>query len=145
MSEEFTRPTRSLKGRVAIVTGAGSLGDGIGNGRASAILLAEAGAQVVCVDLEIELAERTVAMIRADGDIESIAIKADVAVEEDCKAVVAETIRRFGRVDILVNIVGIGGALGSAKEVDMGEWARGMEINVASMVMMAKYSIPEME
>ena len=52
MPEEFPRPTRSLVGRVAIVSGAGAAGDGIGNGRASAILLAEAGANVVCVDLE---------------------------------------------------------------------------------------------
>ena len=50
MSEAFTRPTRSLAGRVAIVSGAGAAGDGIGNGRASAILLAEAGCNVVCVD-----------------------------------------------------------------------------------------------
>jgi NAD(P)-dependent dehydrogenase (short-subunit alcohol dehydrogenase family) len=57
---EFSkRPSRSLIGRVAIVTGAGSRGDGIGNGRAAAILLAEAGANVICADLSIEDASRT--------------------------------------------------------------------------------------
>ena len=57
MSEAFKRPTRSLSGRVAVVTGAGAAGDGIGNGRASAILLAEAGCNVVCVDIKKELAK----------------------------------------------------------------------------------------
>ncbi|KAK4580530.1 hypothetical protein LTR86_000733 [Recurvomyces mirabilis] len=145
MSDDFPRPPRSLKGRVAIVTGAGALADGIGNGRASAILLAEAGANVVCVDLKAELAERTVEMIRKDGFGESVAVMANVVKEDECKAVVEAAVKRYGRVDILVNVVGVGGALGTAKDVDMVEWAKSMEINVASMVMMAKYAIPEME
>ncbi|TKA68157.1 hypothetical protein B0A55_07444 [Friedmanniomyces simplex] len=142
---EATRPTRSLKGRVAVVTGAGALEDGIGNGRASAILLAEAGCEVVCVDLKVELAERTVQMIQEEGLAKSIAVKANVTDEADCKKVVETTIEHFGRLDILVNVVGVGGALGTAKDVDMTEWAKGMEINVASMVMMSKYAIPAME
>ncbi|KAK3644226.1 hypothetical protein LTR56_009763 [Elasticomyces elasticus] len=142
---ELTRPTRSLKGRVAIVTGAGSLNEGIGNGRASAILLAEAGCNVVCVDLKVELAERTVAMIEKDGLGKAIALKANVVNESECKQAVETTVKHFGRLDILVNVVGIGGALGTAKDVDMVEWAKGMEINVASMVMMSKYAIPAME
>ena len=56
-----------LAGRVAIVTGAGSAGDGIGNGRAAAILLARSGAHVLCVDRDAALAERTAAMIAAEG------------------------------------------------------------------------------
>ncbi|KAK5737051.1 hypothetical protein LTR17_007012 [Elasticomyces elasticus] len=135
---ELTRPTRSLKGRVAIVTGAGSLNEGIGNGRASAILLAEAGCNVVCVDLKVELAERTVAMIEKDGLGKAIALKANVVNESECKQAVETAVKHFGRLDILVNVVGIGGALGTAKDVDMVEWAKGMEINVASMVMMSK-------
>ncbi|KAH9832738.1 putative oxidoreductase [Teratosphaeria destructans] len=139
------RPTRSLTSRVAIVTGAGSLGDGIGNGRATAILLAEAGATVVCVDLELELAERTVRMIEADGHAgKAIAVKADVTNESDATRVVQTAVEKFGRLDILVNVVGVGGAHGTAVEVDMGEWAKGMEVNVGSMVIMAKYAIPEM-
>ncbi len=55
--------TDGLEGRVAIVTGAGARDDGIGNGRAAAILLAASGARVLCVDKEVDLAERTVAMI----------------------------------------------------------------------------------
>lgn len=144
MSEHFTRPTRSLAGRVAIVTGAGAAGEGIGNGRASAILLAEAGASVVCVDLDISLAQRTAEMIQTDGHGKVVAIKANVASEPDCKAVVEKAVSEYGRVDILVNGVGVGGATGTAVDVDMAAWAKSMEVNVGSMVMMAKYAIPEM-
>ncbi|KAK3072011.1 hypothetical protein LTR53_007599 [Teratosphaeriaceae sp. CCFEE 6253] len=138
MGDQPTRPTRSLKGRVAIVTGAGALGDGIGNGRAAAILLAEAGCDVVCVDMKVDLAERTVGMIEEDGHGRAVAVKANVTDEKDCKATIDTAIDKFGRVDILVNVVGVGGALGTAKDVNMVEWAKSMEINVASMVMMSK-------
>ncbi|PPJ50956.1 hypothetical protein CBER1_06520 [Cercospora berteroae] len=145
MAETFPRPTRSLKGRTAIVTGAGALGDGIGNGRAGAILLAEAGCSVVCVDIKHELAQRTVDMIEQDGFGQAIAVAADVTKEAECKGIVSTAIEKFGRLDILVNVVGVGGATGTAVEVDMVEFAKGMEINVGSMVMMAKYAIPEMK
>lgn len=144
MNEEFPRPTRSLAGRVAIVSGAGAAGDGIGNGRASAILLAEAGACVVCVDMKHNLAQRTAQMIEQDGHGKAIAIQANVTFEEDAKQIVSKTVETFGRIDILVNVVGVGGAEGTAEEVDMVEWAKGMEINVASMVIMTKYCIPVM-
>ena len=145
MSEAFKRPTRTLEGRVAIVSGAGATGDGIGNGRASAILLGEAGCNVVCTDMKLELAQRTAEMIKDDGKGKAIAVKANATVAEDCKNAVDSAIKEWGRLDILVNMVGIGGATGTAKEVDMADWAKSMEINVASMVLMSKYAIPEME
>lgn len=145
MSEHFTRPSRSLQGRVAIVTGAGAAGIGIGNGRAAAILLAEAGASVICVDLKKDLAETTVSMIQKENLGAAIAIEANVAVESDCQKIVELAISTYGRLDILVNGVGIGGASGTAVEVDMNAWAKGMEVNVGSMVMMSKYAIPEMK
>ncbi|KAF2723195.1 NAD(P)-binding protein, partial [Polychaeton citri CBS 116435] len=144
MGDSLTRPTRSLDDRVAIVTGAGALSDGIGNGRASAILFAEAGCSVVCVDIHKRLARCTVDMIRDDGHGKAVAIEADVTKDTDCRKAVKLAVDQFGRLDILVNVVGIGGASGTAEDVDIVEWAKGMEINVASMVMMAKYSIPEM-
>lgn len=162
MSEAFKRPTRSLEGRVAIVSGAGAAGDGVGNGRASAILLAEAGANVVCVDMKLDLAQRTAEMIEKDGHAKAIAVKANATVAEDCKNVVDTAIKEWGRLDIrkshihihncaqlnfcsVVNVVGVGGAAGTAVDVDMAEWAKSMEINVGSMVLMSKYSIPQME
>lgn len=123
MGEEFPRPTRSLSGRVAIVSGAGAVGDGIGNGRASAILLAEAGCSVVCTDIKLELAQRTVEMIEQDGIGKAVAVAADATKEDDCKNAVKVAVDTFGRLDILVNVVGAGGATGTAKEVDMAKWS----------------------
>jgi len=144
MSAEPQRPTRSLSDRVAIVTGAGSAGDGIGNGRAAAILLAEAGCSVVCVDLSNEYAERTVAMIQEDGHGKGLAVTADITDEAQCKDIVEKAVAEYGRLDILVNNVGIMGAKGTATEVDMVEWEKSMRVNVGSMVMMAKYAVPAM-
>jgi NAD(P)-dependent dehydrogenase (short-subunit alcohol dehydrogenase family) len=138
------RPQRSLAGKVAIVTGAGALGDGIGNGRASAILLAEDGCTVICIDRDGTLAERTAQMTNAEGKGDAMAITCDVTSEKQVKATVEQVMAKYGRIDILVNIVGIGGARGTAVDMDMSEWARGMEVNVASMVITAKYCIPEM-
>lgn len=138
------RPTHSLSDRVAIVTGAGALDNGIGNGRASSVLLAADGCSVVCVDLDLSLAEKTVEMISSEGLGSAIALQADVSNESECKRIVGTTLEKYGRLDILCNIVGVGGADGTAIDVDMAAWAKGMEINVASMVMMAKYSIPAM-
>lgn len=105
MSEHFTRPTRSFAGRVAIVTGAGTAGDGIGNGRAAAILLAEVGCAVVCVDLKEELAAKTVQMIETDGVGKGISLKANVADEDECRKVVEATVEEYGRLDVLINTV----------------------------------------
>lgn len=138
------RPSRSLAGKVAIVTGAGSQGDGIGNGRAIAILLAEDGASVVCVDREPTMATRTAEMIREEGRGDAISVNGDVSSEKDCSRIVDEALSRFGRLDMLVNNVGIMGARGNAVEADTAEWARGLEVNVTSMMLMAKCSIPAM-
>src|SRR5213593_705490 len=89
-----------LTGKVAIVTGGGAAGDGIGNGRAAAMLLARAGAKVVVVDRDLKLAERTVAMIAAEGGI-AAALAADITEDSECAKVVAEAEKHFGRVDLL--------------------------------------------
>lgn len=138
------RPSRSLKGKVAIVTGAGSQGEGIGNGRAIALLLAEDGASVICVDRDETLAERTASMITEEAKGQGAAVAADVTSWEDCARVVDFAVQRFGRVDILVNNVGIIGAKGTAVEADVAEWAKGLEVNVTSMMLMAKHAIPAM-
>ncbi|CDM31288.1 hypothetical protein DTO013E5_80 [Penicillium roqueforti] len=138
-------PSRSLVGKVAIVTGAGCLGDGIGNGRAISILLADDGCDVICVDLNLEWANKTVEIVNSKpGRGRALAIRGDVTSEEDCQEAVRFAVEQFGRLDILINNVGIGGAAGTAVEVDMMQWAKSMEINVASMVQMVKYAIPEM-
>src|SRR5256712_6928692 len=95
-----------LSGRIAIVTGAGSRGPGLGNGKAAAILFAREGARVLCVDLVKDHAEETAGLIRAEGG-EALAFSADVTRAGDCDAMVAEAVRAWGTLDILHNNVGI--------------------------------------
>jgi NAD(P)-dependent dehydrogenase (short-subunit alcohol dehydrogenase family) len=134
----------SLVGRVAVVTGAGARGDGIGNGRAIALFLARAGARVVAADISLAAANRTAEMGAKVG-LESIhPVAADVAFAEQCEAVVAGALDRFGSVDVLVNNVGIRGPEGSAVDVPDEDWDSLMKTNVKSMMLMTKYCVPEM-
>src|SRR5450631_4463205 len=94
-----------LAGKVAIVSGGGAAGDGIGNGRAAAILLARAGSKVLVTDLDLGLAERTVEMIRAEGGT-AAAHAGDVTDEADCRRIVEAAVERWGRLDFLDNNVG---------------------------------------
>lgn len=137
------RPSRRLDGKVAIVTGAGSLGDGLGNGRAISLLLAGDGATVLCADRDLAMAERTVEMIVQEGG-RAASLYADVSLEEDCEKLVRAAGEMFGRLDVLINNVGIMGAKGTAVEVSAEEWAKGLGINVTGMMLMAKYAIPLM-
>jgi NAD(P)-dependent dehydrogenase (short-subunit alcohol dehydrogenase family) len=131
-----------LAGKVAVVTGGGAVGDGIGNGRASAILLGKAGTKVVVVDRDGGLAKRTVEMIAEAGG-EGMAFEADVTKASDCKAMVAAAVQRFGRLDLLDNNVGIG-SRGSVVDETEDNWRRVMQVNVETMFLAAKYAIPEM-
>ncbi|HKJ00581.1 MAG TPA: SDR family NAD(P)-dependent oxidoreductase [bacterium] len=131
-----------LAGKVAIVTGGGAAGDGIGNGRAAAMLLARAGARVLVVDVQRELAEHTVAMIAAEGG-EAAAHAADLTDEAQCRAMVAAALERFGRLDFLDNNVGIG-SRGSVVEEDPQVWRRVMQVNVETMFLASKYAVPAM-
>ncbi|RAO66210.1 uncharacterized protein BHQ10_002222 [Talaromyces amestolkiae] len=131
-------------GEVAIVTGAGSRMAGeIGNGRATAILLARQGAKVALLDFNVEWAQETKRMIDEEGGVSEV-IQADVTDEESCKQAVAKTVELFGTVHILVNIVGVGGAMGDATTLDLSAWERDFRINVTSMVLMSRHVIPEM-
>lgn len=133
----------SLAGRVAIVTGAGSRSSEIGNGRAAAILLARRGAKVLLVDAMLAAAQETAQMIAEECGT-SMAVQFDVAQLEDCRRAVLTAVDAWGRVDILVNNVGIGGPAGTAVEVDLEAWEQAMRVNVTSMMLMAKCAIPEM-
>jgi NAD(P)-dependent dehydrogenase (short-subunit alcohol dehydrogenase family) len=139
---EATRKPR-LKGLVAIVTGAGSSGPGVGNGKAAAVLFAREGARVALIDNVLARAEETLAMISAEGG-EAFAMEADVTSGESCKAVVDETVRRYGRLDILQNNVGIDRGIVSVVDVDEATWDETMDVNVKSMMFMSKYAIPVM-
>ena len=132
-----------VAGKVALVSGAGSSAEGIGNGRASAILLARQGASVGLLDFNLDAADETARMIRKEGGT-CFSIQGDVSVETDCKRAVDETLQRYGRLDILVNVVGTSKIRGDAISVDLDDWDRGMVLNIKSIVMMSRYAVPEM-
>jgi NAD(P)-dependent dehydrogenase (short-subunit alcohol dehydrogenase family) len=131
-----------LNGKVAIVTGGGAAGDGIGNGRAACILLARAGATVLVVDRDLALAERTVQMIAEEGGT-AAAASYDVTISSQCEAMVADAVSRWGRLDCLDNNVGIG-SKGTVVEETAENWARVMQVNVDSMFLTCKHAIPAM-
>jgi NAD(P)-dependent dehydrogenase (short-subunit alcohol dehydrogenase family) len=131
-----------LAGKVALISGGGAAGDGIGNGRAAAILLARAGVKVLVADRELPLAERTAEMIRAEGGT-AVAMASNVTSEAECKALVEATVDRFGRLDYLDNNVGIG-SRGSVVDEKPEEYRRVMQVNVETMFLLSKYAIPAM-
>jgi len=133
---------RGLTGKVAIVTGGGAAGTGIGNGRAAAILLARAGTRGIVVDKSLDLADKTVAMIKDDGG-EAIALEADLTRDEDCAAMVKAALDRFGRLDFLDNNIGIG-SRGSVVDETQENWRRVMQVNVETMFLASKHAIPAM-
>ncbi|GIW16967.1 MAG: dehydrogenase [Tepidiforma sp.] len=131
-----------LAGKVAIVTGAGSQDDGIGNGRAISVLFAREGARVLLVDRRLPVAEHTARLIAAEGGAAE-PFEADVTSEAACRAMVERALGRWGRLDILVNNVGIGIAK-RVTEVTLEEWELQMRVNVTSMVLASKHAIPAM-
>lgn len=143
MAARKRRQNGRMEGKVAIVTGAGSRGDGIGNGRASAILMAREGARVGLIDNVRDWAAETERMIAAEGG-ECLVVECDVTDDGSCHAAVKAVVDRWGSLDILVNNVGVGGPPGSAVDVDISAWEEGLRINVTSMMLMARHSIPEM-
>jgi NAD(P)-dependent dehydrogenase (short-subunit alcohol dehydrogenase family) len=131
-----------LAGKVALISGGGAAGDGIGNGRAAAILLARAGTKVLVADRDLTSAERTVEMIMAEGGI-AAAFGGDVTNETDCKRLVEAVVDRFDRLDFLDNNVGIG-SRGSVVDEKPEQYRRVMQVNVESMFLLSKYAIPAM-
>jgi NAD(P)-dependent dehydrogenase (short-subunit alcohol dehydrogenase family) len=134
-----------LEGKVAIVTGAGQTpGETIGNGRATAILLAREGARVWLVDRDVDSARETREMIAGEGG-DSAEMLADVTKSHDCLAIVKACVEQWSRVDVLVNNVGIGGAGDSGPmQLEEDEWRRIIETNLTSMFLTCKHVLPVM-
>lgn len=131
-----------LSGKVAIVSGGGAKDDGIGNGRAAAILLGRSGTKVVVADLDVKLAERTAEMIKADGGT-AIAHGFDATNEKDCKGLIDAAVDHWGRLDFLDNNIGIG-SRGSVVDEKPEEYRRVMQVNVETMFLLSKHAIPAM-
>lgn len=145
MSERAHVPTSGdrVAGKVAIVTGGGSVSDGIGNGRAAAILLARHGARVALMDRVPDAARQTASMIERDGGT-CMVIEGDVTDPAACETVVRQTEQAWGRLDILLNNVGTSRIRGSAETVDLEAWDQGLKTNVTSVVLMTRFAAPVM-
>ncbi|HKS92393.1 MAG TPA: SDR family NAD(P)-dependent oxidoreductase [Tepidiformaceae bacterium] len=135
-----------VRGKAAIVFGGGQTpGETIGNGRATAIVLAREGAQVMVVDRRVESAQETVAMIRGEGS-DAEAVAADVTREDDVRAAIEECRSRYGRIDILHNNVGASLALGDAPatELEADAFDRLVAVNLRGMWFACKHALPVM-
>jgi len=133
-----------LKDKVAIVTGAGQTpGDTIGNGRATAVLFAREGAQVMLVDRRADSAHETASMIAAEGGTATV-FEADVTREEDCRAIAAACVDAFGRIDLLHNNVGIGRGDAGATHLELDVWKQIFDVNLTAMFLTCKHVLPRM-
>lgn len=129
---------KSLEGRVAIVTGAGS-----GIGRAIAVLYASEGAKIVVSDIDEKGANETVSQINNKKG-EAVFIKADTAKADDSKKLVDQTIRQFGGLHIAVNNAGIGGPVKPVGEYPVDGWDKVIAINLSGVFYGLRYQIPAM-
>ena len=128
-----------LQGKVAIITGAGqTAGETIGNGRATALLFAREGAQLLLVDRRGDSAKETADMVAAEGGTAEV-FEADITSETACQAFVAAAVERFGRVDILHNNVGIGHGDAGPTTLTEENWHRIMDVNLTGPWLAAKH------
>lgn len=131
-----------VAGKVAIVVGAGQTpGTTIGNGRAISLLLAREDARVLAVDRDLASAEETASMIRDEGGTAE-ALRADITSEDDCRAVAEQVVERFGRVDVLVNNVGIGTGDAGASKLTEEAWDLIHDVNLKGMWLTCKHVLP---
>jgi NAD(P)-dependent dehydrogenase (short-subunit alcohol dehydrogenase family) len=132
-----------LRNKVALVTGAGSVGPGWGNGKATAVLFAREGAEIFAVDINPAAAEETKSIIDQEGGACRV-MKVDVSKSDEVKSMINQCMKIYGRIDILHNNVGIvvlGGPVDTSEET----WDRVLTINLKSMFLTCKYALPHME
>ncbi len=132
-----------LDGKIVFLSGIGSVGEGWGNGRATAVVMARQGATIFGTDLNPTAAEKTVATIRAEGG-QAHAVRCDMTDSEDVKAAVDACMARHGRIDILVNNVG-GSAPGDPVSMLEEVWHAQMDLNLKSVFLACKHVLPIMQ
>lgn len=135
--------TGRLQGKIALITGAGCVGPGWGNGRAACVRFAEEGAKVFAVDVKADAMDETVQRVRGAGG-EIVTHLCDVTDGGAVTAMVEACLSAYGRIDILLNNVG-GSASGGAVELSEEAWERQIEFNVTSVFLACKHVIPIME
>jgi NAD(P)-dependent dehydrogenase (short-subunit alcohol dehydrogenase family) len=132
-----------LDGKVALVTGCGSIGEGWGNGRAISVLFARQGARIYGVDRDLEAAEATAALIAQEG-FEAAVARCDVTQGPAVQRMVDDCLARFGRIDILINNVGRSEP-GGPVEMSEETWDEQMDVNLKSVFLCCKSVLPVME
>ena len=133
---------RKLDGKVAIVTGAGSSGPGIGTGKATSVLFAREGARVVLVDKFEDRAKETLQLIEEEGG-EAVIVTADLADMAACPQVVDDAIAHFGGVDILVNNAAIASST-SLLDTTPELYQQIVAVNLTAPFLLTKAAIPAM-
>ena len=132
-----------LTDKVAVVIGAGSVGAGWGNGKATAVLFAREGAKVLCVDINEKAAEETAGIIADEGGTAAVQ-RADVTRADQVEALTQRALDLWGRIDVLDNNVGIL-AVGGPVEQSEADWDRVMDANIKAMFLTCKHVLPVME
>ncbi|MBO0729695.1 MAG: SDR family oxidoreductase [Acidimicrobiaceae bacterium] len=128
---------------MAIVTGAGTVGPGVGVGKATSVVLAQQGARLVLMDVDADRAHETEALVKAEG-VECLVCLGSVADPKDCEAAVSNAIDVFGTVDILVNnaATSIPGTVVSLSDAD---WDDVVSVNLMGAVRMSRFTVPVMQ
>lgn len=134
--------TKRLVGKVAIVTGAASAGEGTGNGTAISTLFAREGASVILVGRTPERAKKLEDEIRHEGGT-ATTILADIAEQDQVEAMISSVVKQYGRLDILCNNVGIGGP-GMVTNLEEDVWERAISVNLTGTMWCCRYAIPHM-
>ncbi len=134
--------TQRMKDKVAVVVGAGSVGEGWGNGKAAAALYAREGAQVFCIDRSLAAAQATATLIEGEGGV-AMAHEADVARPAQVRDMIEACVARFGRIDVLHNNVGIED-VASLEDLEEENWDRVHDVNLKSVAFACKYAMPHL-
>jgi len=132
----------SMVGKVAVVTGAGSVGPGWGNGRATATLLARQGASVFLIDINDDAVQETRSVIENEGGTCAVH-RCDMMVSAEVAEMVQACLNRFKRIDVLVNNVG-GSAPGDPVTMTEEVWDRQIAFNLKTAFLGCKYVLPVM-
>jgi NAD(P)-dependent dehydrogenase (short-subunit alcohol dehydrogenase family) len=135
-----------LRGKIAVIVGAGQgPGEGLGNGRATALRFAQEGAAVLAVDRDLASAEQTAALVRKEGG-QCVAFEADVTKEPMLADMVAFAVKKWGKIDILHNNVGISIAGGDASPLEITEavFDHMSAVNLRGTIMACKHALPIM-
>lgn len=131
-----------VKDKVVLVSGAGSVGPGWGNGKAAAVLFAREGARIFAVDRDERAVAQTQRLIEAEGGV-CVAFTADVSSTREVEAMVSDCLRRFGGIDVLHNNVGVGFVSGLLDTAEP-DWERALRVNLTSMYLTCRTVVPHM-